>query len=236
MHGCCSNPAREGVKLFGLGWGLQGVASMRPPPRRPAGPGPLIGLLILGVLGVALVPPLLGAWVASTLAVHQGALPRWAVAAGLGLSLGLPLAWEALSVPRRRAGGARPKRWLRLRTRLHRGARQPPKAPGRGLHLQRPGAPRGALLPGVRRREVRLRGAEPWSLPHPGLRRLPDAAPAHGPTRSHRALTALAALYALHSTKMTPENPMIWALVMGALVAFVAYGRYVLKPVVSVAA
>jgi DoxX-like family len=46
----------------------------------------------------------------------------------------------------------------------------------------------------------------------------------------------LAALYARHSTKMTPENPMIWALMMGVLVAFVAYGRYVLKPVVSVAA
>jgi hypothetical protein len=75
-------------------------------------------LLILGVLGVALVPPLLGAWVTSTLAVHQGVLARWAVAAGLGLSLGLPLAWEALSVPRRRAGGPHPKRWLRLRTRL----------------------------------------------------------------------------------------------------------------------
>jgi len=47
---------------------------------------------------------------------------------------------------------------------------------------------------------------------------------------------ALAALYASHSTKMTPENPMLWALVMGVLVAFVAYGRYVLAPVVSVAA
>ncbi|MFP2923912.1 DoxX family protein [Pyxidicoccus sp. 3LG] len=47
---------------------------------------------------------------------------------------------------------------------------------------------------------------------------------------------ALAALYARHSTKMTPENPMLWALVMGVLVAFVAYGRYVLEPVVSVAA
>ena len=47
---------------------------------------------------------------------------------------------------------------------------------------------------------------------------------------------ALAALYASHSTKMAPENPMTWALVMGVLVAFVAYGRYVLKPVVSVAA
>jgi hypothetical protein len=47
---------------------------------------------------------------------------------------------------------------------------------------------------------------------------------------------ALAALYARHSTKMTPENPMLWALVMGVLTAFVAYGRYILKPVVSAAA
>lgn len=91
---------------------------MRSPPRRPAGPGPLTGLLLLGVLGVALVPLLLGAWMTSTLAIHHGALPRWAVAAGLGLSLGLPLLWEALSGPRPRPGGARPKRWLRLRTRL----------------------------------------------------------------------------------------------------------------------
>jgi Na+/pantothenate symporter len=46
----------------------------------------------------------------------------------------------------------------------------------------------------------------------------------------------LAALYARHSTKMTAENPMLWALVMGVMVAFVAYGRYVLKPVVPAAA
>ncbi|MCP3135968.1 DoxX family protein [Pyxidicoccus xibeiensis] len=45
---------------------------------------------------------------------------------------------------------------------------------------------------------------------------------------------ALAALYASHSTKIAPENPMTWALVMGVLLAFVAYGRYVLKPVVAV--
>lgn len=91
---------------------------MRPPPRRPAGPGPVSWLFILGVLGVALVLPLLGAWVASTLAIHHGASPRWAVAAGLGLSLGLPLAWELASLPRGKARGVRPKRWLRLRTRL----------------------------------------------------------------------------------------------------------------------
>ncbi|WP_426756092.1 DoxX family protein [Myxococcus sp. Y35] len=47
---------------------------------------------------------------------------------------------------------------------------------------------------------------------------------------------ALAALYATHSTKLTPENPMLWSMVMGVMVAFVAYGRYVLKPVVAVAA
>lgn len=91
---------------------------MRPPIRRPAGPGPLSWLLILGVLGVALVLPLLGAWAASSLAIHHGAPARWAAAMGLGLSLGLPLAWELSSLPRRQARGIRPKRWLRLRTRL----------------------------------------------------------------------------------------------------------------------
>jgi transglutaminase-like putative cysteine protease len=70
------------------------------------------------VLGVALVLPFLGAWAASTLASHHGASPGWAAAAGLGLSLGLPLVWELLSLPRRQARGVRPKRWLRLRTRL----------------------------------------------------------------------------------------------------------------------
>lgn len=47
---------------------------------------------------------------------------------------------------------------------------------------------------------------------------------------------ALAVLFARRSTKLTPENPLLWALVMGGLVAFVAYGRYVLQPVVAVAA
>lgn len=41
---------------------------------------------------------------------------------------------------------------------------------------------------------------------------------------------ALAALYARHSLKLTAENPMVWALAMGAVVVFVAYGRYVLEP------
>ncbi len=91
---------------------------MRPPPRRPSGSSPLSWLLILGVLGLVLVLPLLGAWVASTLLIDHGASQRWAAAAGLALCLGLPLAWEVLSLPQRQPGGARPKRWLRLRTRL----------------------------------------------------------------------------------------------------------------------
>jgi uncharacterized membrane protein YkgB len=41
---------------------------------------------------------------------------------------------------------------------------------------------------------------------------------------------ALAGLYARYSLKLTPTNPLIWSVVMGMLVAFVAYGRYALKP------
>jgi hypothetical protein len=59
---------------------------------------------------------------------------------------------------------------------------------------------------------------------------------AHAATVLALETLALAALYARHSMKMTPENPMLWALVMGGTVAFVAYGRYVLNPVVSTAA
>lgn len=41
----------------------------------------------------------------------------------------------------------------------------------------------------------------------------------------------LAALYAQYSLKFAATNPMVWALVMGLLVAFVAYGRFALEPV-----
>jgi len=37
---------------------------------------------------------------------------------------------------------------------------------------------------------------------------------------------ALAALYARYSLKLAATNPMVWAVVMGLLSAFVAYGRY----------
>ena len=38
----------------------------------------------------------------------------------------------------------------------------------------------------------------------------------------------LAALYARYSLKLAATNPMVWAVVMGLLAAFVAYGRYAL--------
>ena len=43
---------------------------------------------------------------------------------------------------------------------------------------------------------------------------------------------ALAGLYARYSLKLAAPNPMVWAVVMGLLAAFVAYGRYVLRPLV----
>jgi uncharacterized membrane protein YphA (DoxX/SURF4 family) len=41
---------------------------------------------------------------------------------------------------------------------------------------------------------------------------------------------AVAGLFARKSLKLSAENPLIWAVVMGLLVAFVAYGRYALAP------
>lgn len=41
---------------------------------------------------------------------------------------------------------------------------------------------------------------------------------------------ALAALYARYSLHVSVANPMVWALAMGVLVIFVAYGRYALAP------
>jgi len=41
---------------------------------------------------------------------------------------------------------------------------------------------------------------------------------------------ALSGLYASYSLKMTAANPLIWSVVMALLAAFVAYGRYSLKP------
>jgi uncharacterized membrane protein YphA (DoxX/SURF4 family) len=41
---------------------------------------------------------------------------------------------------------------------------------------------------------------------------------------------ALAAMFARKSLKLAVTNPMTWALVMGLVAAFVAYGRYALSP------
>ena len=40
----------------------------------------------------------------------------------------------------------------------------------------------------------------------------------------------LAALYAQYSLELAATNPLVWSVVMGLLVAFVAYGRYALRP------
>lgn len=40
----------------------------------------------------------------------------------------------------------------------------------------------------------------------------------------------LAAFFARHSLEVAVTNPMVWTLVMGLLAAFLAYGRFVLKP------
>jgi DoxX-like protein len=44
---------------------------------------------------------------------------------------------------------------------------------------------------------------------------------------------ALAGLYARYSLQLTATNPLVWSLVMGLLAAFVAYGRYALRPPAS---
>ena len=42
---------------------------------------------------------------------------------------------------------------------------------------------------------------------------------------------ALAALYARYSLTLAVTNPLVWAITMGLLAAFVAYGRYAIRPV-----
>ncbi len=40
----------------------------------------------------------------------------------------------------------------------------------------------------------------------------------------------ISGVYARQSVKLTAENPLIWSVVMLLLVAFVAYGRYAIRP------
>ena len=42
----------------------------------------------------------------------------------------------------------------------------------------------------------------------------------------------LVAIYARQSHKLVVANPLVWAAAMGVIAAFVAYGRYVLSPLV----
>ena len=42
---------------------------------------------------------------------------------------------------------------------------------------------------------------------------------------------ALAVIYARYSRDVAISNPLVWSVVMAVLVAFVAYGRYALRPV-----
>lgn len=44
---------------------------------------------------------------------------------------------------------------------------------------------------------------------------------------------ALTALYASYSLAISAQNPLMWSLPMGLVVAFVAYGRYALSPAVA---
>jgi hypothetical protein len=41
---------------------------------------------------------------------------------------------------------------------------------------------------------------------------------------------ALAAVYARYSLAVAATNPLVWALAMGLLAAFVAWGRYAVRP------
>jgi hypothetical protein len=40
----------------------------------------------------------------------------------------------------------------------------------------------------------------------------------------------LATVYAKYSLRLTVQNPLVWALVIGLTAAFVAYGRYAISP------
>jgi hypothetical protein len=42
---------------------------------------------------------------------------------------------------------------------------------------------------------------------------------------------ALAALYARYSVSLAATNPLVWAVMMGLMAAFVAHARYPLQPV-----
>ncbi|MDB4928716.1 MAG: hypothetical protein JWM10_1200 [Myxococcaceae bacterium] len=91
-------------------------------PPRPTRRSPLLALVkvVLSLLWLALVVvvPLLGAWVASSLAAHAGASTRLALASGLLLFPVLPVLWESFAAWRRARKAPGRKRFLTLTDRL----------------------------------------------------------------------------------------------------------------------
>jgi hypothetical protein len=61
------------------------------------------------------------------------------------------------------------------------------------------------------------------------LTRLPSLTPLAACVLTLETL-CLAVIYAQYSRELAATNPLVWSIVMLLLVAFVAYGRYVLKP------
>ncbi|HWC72989.1 MAG TPA: DoxX family protein [Gemmatimonadales bacterium] len=65
------------------------------------------------------------------------------------------------------------------------------------------------------------------------LRWMPSLTPLAAALLALEAVGLAAVFWRRYSLKLTPKNPTVWPVVMGLLVAFVAYGRYVLAPINS---
>lgn len=64
------------------------------------------------------------------------------------------------------------------------------------------------------------------------LKRLPVLTPIAAAALALEGL-GLSVLYARYSLEVAATNPLVWSAVMALLTAFVAYGRYALKPTVG---
>ena len=62
------------------------------------------------------------------------------------------------------------------------------------------------------------------------LRWMPSLTPFAAAVLTAETLALAVTFYKRYSLKLTPKNPTLWPLVMGVLVAILAYGRYVLVP------
>jgi len=65
------------------------------------------------------------------------------------------------------------------------------------------------------------------------LRWMPSLTPLAAALLTVEAIGLAVLFWRRYSLKLTPKNPTLWPVVMGVLVAFVAYGRYALAPVIS---